>query len=122
MTLAELNQRVTDAITLAESLPKDSPGCWAAFREVSALEERIALLTDADDVEGEIARLGAVSAALSANEPLRAVQLGEAYQQERLAQDIKARLAALVHEANVMLHGLAKDLTVRPVRYRVEAA
>ncbi len=122
MNLAELNRRVTDAITVAEGLPKDSPESWTAFREVSLLEEQIARSTPADDVEGEIARLGAVAAALSANEPLRAVQLGEIYLTEGLADDIKAKLAAMLDEADKTISALAENLTVRPVKFTLEAA
>jgi hypothetical protein len=122
MNLAELNRRVTDAITIAEGIPKDSPESWTAFREVSMLEEEIARLTSADDVEGEIARLGAVAAALSANEPLRAVQIGQRYLAEDLAADIKSKLAAMLDEANKAISTLAEDLTVQPVKFTLEAA
>lgn len=122
MNLAELNRRVTDAITIAEGLPKGSPESWTAFREVSLIEEIIARLTPADDVEGEIARLGAVAAALSANEPLRAVQLGETYLAEGLADDIKSKLTAMLDEADDTISVLAANLTVQPVKFTLEAA
>ena len=122
MDLAELNRRVTAAITIAEGLPKDSPACWTAFREVSRLEEQIARSTAADDVEGEIARIGAVAAALSANEPLRAIQLGEAYLAEELAEDIAAKIRGMLAEANDVLGAFAGDLTVQPVRFTLDAA
>jgi len=122
MNLAELNLRVTDAITHAESLPKDSPESWTAFREVSLLEEQIARLTPSDDLEGEIARLGAVAAALSANEPLRAVRLGETYLAEALADDIKSKLKLMLADVDAALTALAEDLTVQPVKFTLDAA
>ena len=66
MSLDALNRRVTNAIIRAESLPPGSRDAWEAFHDVSALEESIATLLPPDDLEGEIARLGAVTAALSA--------------------------------------------------------
>jgi hypothetical protein len=122
MNLAELNRRVTDAITVAENIPKGSPESWTAFREVSMLEEEIARLTSADDVEGEIARLGAVAAALSASEPLRAVQIGQMYLAEDLADDVKSKLTAMLDDANETINTLAADLTVHPVKFTLEAA
>lgn len=122
MDLVELNRLVTDAITVAESLPKDSPRAWMAFREVSHLEEQIARSTQPGDVEGEIARVGAVAAALRASEPLRAVQLAQTFVGEGLAADVAAKLEAMVDEANERLSALAGDLTVQPVKFALAAA
>jgi hypothetical protein len=122
MNLADLNRRVTDAITLAEGLTKNSRESWSAFREVALLEEQIARVTRANEVEGEIARLGAVAAALSANEPLRAVQLGQTYLVEGLADPVAAKLNAMLDEANEKIAAVSGDLTVQPVRFTVEAA
>jgi len=72
MNLDEFNHRVTNAIVRAESLPAGSRDAWEAFHNVSVLEESIATLVPLADLEGEIARLGVVTAALSAGEPLRA--------------------------------------------------
>ena len=84
MNLDDLNRRVTNAIVLAESLPAGSRDAWEAFRDVSVLEESIATIVPPDHLEGEIARLGAVTAALSAGEPLRALQLAERFLAEGL--------------------------------------
>lgn len=53
--------------------------------------------------EGEIARLGAVTAALSAGEPLRALQLAERFLSESLAPEIAEKLRQLIKEADVEL-------------------
>ena len=76
MDLDDLNKSVTNAILQAEALPRGSWEAQHAFREVADLEEEIATIAGAGAVEGEIARLGAVTAAMSAGEPLRAIQLG----------------------------------------------
>src|SRR3954468_15516212 len=99
MSLEELNRRVTNAIIRAQNLPAGSPDAWEAFHEVSTLEESIAALVPADELEGEIARLGAVTAALSSDEPLRALQLAERFLAENLAAEIAGKLRDLVREA-----------------------
>jgi hypothetical protein len=78
MDLDDLNKSVTHAILQAEAFPCGSWEAQHAFREVADLEEEIATIAGAGVVEGEIARLGAVTAAMSAGEPLRALQLGGA--------------------------------------------
>jgi hypothetical protein len=100
MNLDELNRRVTSAIIQAESLPAGSREAWEAFHHVSALEESIAALLPPDDLEGEIARLGAVTAALSAGDPLRALRLAEQFLAEALAPEVAEKLRGLVKEAN----------------------
>jgi len=107
MNLDELNRRVTNMIVRAESLPAGSQDAWEAFHEVSVLEEAITMLVPPDDLEGEIARLGAVTAALSAGEPLRALQLAERFLAESLAPEIAEKLRQLIKEADV-------DLRARP--------
>ncbi|MCA9644703.1 MAG: hypothetical protein H6718_07770 [Polyangiaceae bacterium] len=122
MSLSDLNQRVTNAITLAEGLPKDSPRAWAAFREVSKLEEEIASLTSPQDLEGEIARLGAVASALSAKEPLRALRLGEQYVAHGLAADVAAKLQSLLDSAEQQVDALLEhEPTVEPARFTLTA-
>lgn len=74
-----LYRLVTNAITSAEGLPAGSAAAREAFLVVSELEEKIALVIPARDPEGELARAGAVSAAISANAPLRAAYLAELY-------------------------------------------
>jgi pyruvate-formate lyase-activating enzyme len=123
MNLDELNRLVTNAIVRAESLPAGSRDAWEAFREVSALEESIATLVPPDDLEGEIARLGAVTAALSAGEPLRALQLAERFLAERLAPEIAEKLHELVDEADAeLVRAVTDEPTVRPVTFTLRAA
>lgn len=94
-----LYPRVTDAILAAERLPVGAPETRAAFLAVSALEEKIALVTLANDVEGEIARCGAVAAALSADAPLRAVRLTDLYLKHALDPSVAQKLGALALRA-----------------------
>jgi hypothetical protein len=123
MSLDELNHRVTNAIVRAESLPAGSRDAWEAFHDVSALEESIAMLVPPDDLEGEIARLGAVTAALSAGEPLRALQLAERFLAESPAPEIGAKLRQLVKEADAELVRAGSDEpTVIPVTFTLRAA
>jgi hypothetical protein len=123
MSLDELNRRVTNAIVRAESLPAGSRDAWEAFHDVSALEESIAMLVPPDDLEGEIARLGAVTAALSAGEPLRALQLAERFLAESPAPEIGEKLHQLVKEADAEIVRAASDEpTVIPVTFTLRAA
>ena len=123
MSLDDLNRAVTEAIFHAERL---APGSWeaqSAFREVSELEEAIAAIVGAKDVEGEIARLGAVSAALSAGEPLRAAQLAERYSREGLSIDSAQSLGALQNQADAAIQSAAAHCPdVRPVTFRLPTA
>jgi hypothetical protein len=123
MSLDELNRRVTNAIVRAEGLPAGSREAWEAFRDVSALEESIATLVPPDDLEGEIARLGAVTAALSAGEPLRALQLAERFLAENLAPEIAGKLRQLVEEADAeIVRAVSDEPTVVPVMFTLRAA
>jgi hypothetical protein len=122
MSLDELNRRVTNAIVRAESLPAGSRDAWEAFHEVSTLEESIATLVPPDDLEGEIARLGAVTAALSAGEPLRALQLAARFLAERLTPEVAEQLRRLVKEAEAELVRAGSDEpTVIPVTFTLRA-
>lgn len=98
--LDDLNARVTQAVLRAERLPEGSDQAQEAFREVGRLEESIAALTPADGLEGEVARLGAVTAALSAGEPLRALVLVDRYLAEGVSLEAAAKLEALRAEAH----------------------
>lgn len=123
MTLDDLNPRLTNAIVQAESLPAGSREAWEAFHDVSALEESIAKIAPADDLEGEIARLGAVTAALSAGEPLRALQLAGCYLAEDVAPEVAQNLRELMKEADEELVRAASDEpTVEPVTFTLRAA
>lgn len=118
MNLDELNARVTEAILRAERLPRGSDQAQVAFREVGRIEESIADLTPAEGLEGEIARLGAVTAALSAAEPLRALVLVDRYLAEGVSPEAAARLDALRAEADADLAEAASNIPpVRPLRY-----
>jgi len=100
MDLAELNRRVTSAIFRAERLAEGSWEAPAAYREVSILEENIATRTGPGEVEGAVAREGAVRAALRTGESLRALSLATRYLEEDAAPaDLRAKLEALRAEA-----------------------
>jgi len=83
----ELNRKVSMAILRAERLadaeaPDAGPGgaeTQIAYAEVSRWEEALAALHPADRMEGAIARLGAVTAALRAGDETRAWQLARRY-------------------------------------------
>src|SRR5258708_3825752 len=123
MGLDDLNSSVTNAILRAEALP---PGSWLAeraFREVMDLEEEIATIVGAHTVDGEIARLGAVTAALSAGEALRARQLAERYLADALSASARAKLEELAKEADAdMQREIVDGPTVEPVRFNLRAA
>lgn len=95
MPIDKLNHQVTAAILRAESFPDGSRDGRAAFRDVAALEEAIAVQTAPDDIEGEIARVGAVTASLRAGEPLRAVALATRFLSEHVEEPIAERLKHL---------------------------
>ncbi len=121
--LDELNATVTGAILRAESLPSDSWEAQAAFRFVADLEEEIATVVGAHTVEGEIARLGAISAALSAGEPLRALQFAERYRTDALAPAVRAKLDQLVRDAEDDVQRiLGETPQVEPRRFTLRAA
>ena len=123
MDLDDLNRDVTGAILRAEGLP---PGSWAAqhaFREVAELEQEIANMVGARTAEGEIARLGALTASLSAGEPLRALQLAERYLADGLSDGSRAKLADLRREAEAEIgRGVVDAPSVEPVRCSLRAA
>ena len=123
MNLAQLNRSVTSAILRAEALPAGSWEAQRAFREVADLEEEIATIVGARTAAGEIARLGALAAALSAGEPLRALQLGERYLADGLSEGSCVKLSGLLAEAEAEIgRGAASAPKVEPVRFRLHAA
>ncbi|MEO7036085.1 MAG: hypothetical protein ABI548_19255 [Polyangiaceae bacterium] len=123
MELDDLNDSVTSAILHAESLPVGSWDAQRAFREVADLEEEIATIVGARVVEGEVARLGAVTAALSAGEPLRAIQLAARYSADEFSASARSKLEELVAEAEAELDlELANEPTVEPIRFVLPAA
>lgn len=109
MDLNELNSSVTVAILKAEALCRGTLESQSAFREISLLEESIAALTSAKEVDGEIARFGAVAAALSAGESLRALQLADRYSSDELSVKCRSMLDDLVREAESVLARAAID-------------
>jgi hypothetical protein len=96
--LAALNEQVTAAILRAEQHP---PGTEAAtaFREVSRLEEAIARITTPGSLEGGVARRGAVTAALSAGDWLRAMKLANDYLEQAPPLPLEQQLVALIDQA-----------------------
>lgn len=66
--LDELNIQVTSAIYQAEHLEDGTAESKNAWLEVSRIEEEIAKITTPIEIEGHIARRGAVSALLEAGE------------------------------------------------------
>jgi hypothetical protein len=123
MDLDDLNKSVTHAILQAEAFPRGSWEAQHAFREVADLEEEVATIAGAGVVDGEIARLGAVTAAMSAGEPLRAIQLGARYLADELSATVRARLEELVNEGNAEIDREAADgPSVAPIRFNLRAA
>lgn len=94
-----LNRSVTKAILDAEMLP---PGSEAkhAFRLVAEIEQKLAAILAGDTLEGEIARLGSVSAWMSAQEFVRAVALAKQYLEDPLSSGVRAKLQQLHDEAD----------------------
>ena len=99
-TLDDLNARVSAAIFRAERVDPDSPEAILAYREVSLLEEQIASRIPADEVQGAVARVGAVTAALDADDWPRAARLAESFIRGA-PDDLAEELHALVREAEV---------------------
>jgi TIR domain len=92
MDIDTLYPLVTDAIRRAEVLDElSAPGARNAYLDVSLLEESIASLLPASDGEGQIARRGAVSAAISAREHRRAEELAIRYSSEESVNDALRR-------------------------------
>jgi hypothetical protein len=123
MEIAELIERVTKAILHAESFVPGSFEAQSAFRDVSTLEEDIAAATSSRDVEGALARVGAVSAAIKAGEYLRALQLGRRYVGELVGVKAQARLQQLLEEAERETQRAAADEPqVAPVTFHLRSA
>jgi DNA polymerase III delta prime subunit len=99
--LESLYEKVSDAIFTAEGLEATgAPGAAEAYREVSRLEEQIAKLFPVGDTEGDLARRGAVRAALNAGDLKRADELQERYASDaRATKDFRQQLEALWAEA-----------------------
>ena len=90
MDLETLYPLVTDAIRRAEVLDElHAPGARVAYLDVSILEEQIATLLPPSKPEGAIARRGAITAAISAQQYDRAQELVARFSDE---QEIEAPL------------------------------
>ncbi len=96
--LGRLNRDVTAAILRAEHLPA-GPEAALAFLEVSLLEESIARIISPDNLEGAIARQGAITAALSAGGWLRALTLAADYLAQSPPPELAQQLSLLRDEA-----------------------
>lgn len=93
----ELNVLVSNAIYAAERDVHTTSGEQrAAYREVSQLEAEIAELVPADELEGAIARLGAVRTAVYAGDRERASQLVAQYVAAGVSGELKGQLNALL--------------------------
>jgi len=119
--LLELNKQVTAAIFTAEHCPDGSKEAVAAFREVSRIEEAIARRTKAEELEGMVARQGAVTAALSAGDWLQALTLIDVYINESAPSDLIDALTALREEAERELSKLTLP-DVHPIEFHLAAA
>lgn len=93
-----LNGRVTAAIIKAEHLP-EGPEREMAFGAVGSLEEQLASITSVDSLEGQVARRGAVTAALSARDPLRAQVLANDYIAAGGPEEFLEQLRELLQES-----------------------
>jgi hypothetical protein len=111
--VAELNMRVSEAIFRAEHEAPDSPEAESAYRQVSELEEQLGELLPAEQLQGALARVGAVIAALRANDPLRAAYLAAMYGQGAPA-DLTEQLRELAEEADQLSRRFPEP-DVRPV-------
>jgi hypothetical protein len=117
--LDNLNERVSEAIFRAEHAA-DPLEAEAAFREVSGFEEEIARITPAAALQGSLARIGAVTAALRAGDWLRAAQLAECFA-SGAPDDLTQQLQALAHDAETASRGTAEP-DVRPISFDLRAA
>jgi hypothetical protein len=89
-----LNTLVTDAIWRAEELEALGIPASSAWKEVSAIEEKLAKAFPVSDGQGRIARRGAVSAALKSGDSDRAQALADAYIAEEAAMKQRFQHAA----------------------------
>ena len=94
-----LNTLVSEAIWRAEQLEDLRIPSSREWTEVSSLEEELANALPVSDLEGRIARRGAVSAALKAGDYTRAQALADSYLCDRDApESLKAALYEILEE------------------------
>jgi hypothetical protein len=98
MQIETLYPRVTEAIRRAEALESTNPdAAQSAYLDVSFLEERISRILPPTDPEGAIARRGAVRAAISARDFLRARKLASKFFVEAgVDESLKSDLEELI--------------------------
>jgi hypothetical protein len=126
-TLDELYGLVSFAIHRAEraTAAGDAGLAAATFLDASYLEEEIAERLPADGVEGAVARRGAVSAALNAQQYSRALEVAERYLADgQVSGALREKLVALLAEANRGLSAVTAmpDVMIEPsARFRLAA-
>ena len=100
MSVDLLHTLVSSAIWRAEQL--DDSGletARSAWSEVSRWEEELAKIIPAKEVEGRIARRGAVRAALKAKDPARAQELVERYlAEDGIPKSLRTELRQMLEE------------------------
>lgn len=117
-TLDDLYSQVTAAILSAESTADDI-GAAEAYLDVSWIEEEIAERCSAASPEGQIARRGAVRAALRANQYTRALDLAERYLSDTaIALPLEVALRSLRKIAEAAIDEVA-DIAVEVTSARV---
>src|SRR5437870_3354819 len=97
-----LNALVSGAIWRAEQLDDlELDAAFAAWLEVSKLEEELTKIKPAGDAEGRIARRGAVRAAIKANDFARAEDLAQHFAEDGASRALRKELRDLLKaEAN----------------------
>lgn len=105
MTLENLYLLVSEAISRAEALEDlGLPSARSAYHDLSELEEQVAGLLPATDVEGAIARRGAVRAAIQADELSRAADLVTRFLADPAAPSaLRGELESLVQAADALV-------------------
>lgn len=94
-----LNSLVTDAIWQAEDLEARGLSATQAWAEVSSIEEQLAKAFPVSDLQGRIARRGAVRAALKSRDYARGQALADAYIADDAApESLKAALRQILEE------------------------
>ncbi|MCC6877377.1 MAG: hypothetical protein IT378_23935 [Sandaracinaceae bacterium] len=120
----DLNRQVTSAILQAERFERlgDGRNKALAYLEVSRLEEALAHELAASELEGAIARRGAITAAMSAQAFDRARNVADVFLNEpSLPMDLAAQLEKLRAQADAAMHALGEG-TVVPVPYVLKPA
>jgi len=100
LTEDELDSLVSIAIHRAEILDEaQSPGASDAWYEVMLYEERLATITQPEEVPGGVARVGAVTAALAAGRRIEALRLASRYlAEDSLSPERRATIQRALHE------------------------